>query len=254
MMRGWWLGLGACVFGAGAAVVAIACDEASSHPFGGRLYEDSRGCLDDGTEIDVVDGTDPGSACDPKCVVTPPDPDSGVLSVYVSTMCPPFPEGYDVSGEDPRCQEAVLAYQENLTCLIDGGIANVPDAGEGGVSHAGCATSTLPLVCLPSPDSDPCPQSRASFTIGTACVDALHVYEETCGAYDTVFVFGTGTATVLYYEGASGNLVAVAKQDTSSSSALSCTAGPNGFVLPECPPLGADLCAAADAGGDAAPE
>jgi hypothetical protein len=241
------VGIGVALVAAG---IAIACDDtASSHAFAGRAYEDSRGCLDPGTEIDVVDGPDPGSACAPKCLVSPADPDGGMLTLYISTMCAPFPLGYDTSGKDPRCSDALAAYAQNVTCLADGGIANELDGSRVDAAPAtGCASQTLPLTCLPPPDPDPCPQTRASFSLTGAC-QSLRVYEETCGAYDALFLFGVGSATVLYFEGATGALVAVAKQDTQTS-VVTCTNGPAGFVLPTCPSFGAESCQT-DGGADA---
>ncbi len=128
----------------GALLAAEACDDSvRSHVFSGRQYEDARDCLDDPSSIDVVDGPEPG-ACDPKCIVAPPDPDSGIATLYISTMCPPLPPApFDTTGTDPRCSYALLLYNQNVTCLSDGGIANpldaaiLLDAGPGADADAG---------------------------------------------------------------------------------------------------------------------
>jgi hypothetical protein len=49
---------------------------------------------------------------------TTPD---GTRTVYVSTMCAPYPFGFDTSGGDPRCATALAAFDRNDTCLADGG-------------------------------------------------------------------------------------------------------------------------------------
>jgi hypothetical protein len=98
--------------------------------------EEARGCLDDMSSIDVVAGEQPG-ACDPKCIVSPPEPDGGETTVYVSTMCPPLPAApYDSSGSDARCARALALYQANVTCLADGGITGVVTAGDAAVADA----------------------------------------------------------------------------------------------------------------------
>jgi hypothetical protein len=116
---------------AGATVVALAlalvaaCDDSNtrSHVYAGRQLEDARGCLDPTSSIDVVEGPEPPSTCSPTCIVSPPDFDSGLTTVYVSTMCPPLPAApFDTTGSDPRCSTALAAYQANTTCLSDGGV------------------------------------------------------------------------------------------------------------------------------------
>jgi hypothetical protein len=118
----------AVAVGALGASGALGCndDNTRSHVYAGRKFEDARGCLDTTTSVDVVDGPDRGSTCDPMCIVSAPDYDSGVRSVFVSTMCPPLPAApFDTTQSDPRCPTAIAAYKTNLTCFDDGG-AGVP--------------------------------------------------------------------------------------------------------------------------------
>jgi hypothetical protein len=110
------------------AVILACSDTERAHVFAGRLYESDRGCLDSVAGIDVVDGPVPASSCFSQCLVSPPDADSGLRTVYVSTMCAPFPPAFDTSGSDPRCADALDAYARNTSCLTDGGISNLPDA------------------------------------------------------------------------------------------------------------------------------
>ncbi len=101
-----------------AAVLALACGE-NTHVYAGRLYVESRDCLGTTSSIEVVEG-DPAGTCTPRCLVQRTTPDGG-RSVYVSTMCAPYPFGFDTDGADPRCASALAALGRNDTCLVDGG-------------------------------------------------------------------------------------------------------------------------------------
>jgi hypothetical protein len=118
---------------AGLAAGAACDDGAASHIYVGREYEQGRGCLDPPTSLDVVSGADAPPGCAPKCILSLPD-DSGTSILYVSAMCPPYPEfPYELdAGSDPRCSLALALYASDVTCL-DGGVeGGLPDAGDGG--------------------------------------------------------------------------------------------------------------------------
>ena len=129
--------IAAAVLGAaiGTTSLAACSGDERAHVFSGRLYEVDRGCLDTVSSLDVVDGPLPTTPCAPICFVAAPDEDSGFRQVYVSTMCAPFPPAFDGTGVDPRCAPALDAYTRNTTCLDDGGISNLPDAGDAGDAH-----------------------------------------------------------------------------------------------------------------------
>jgi hypothetical protein len=99
-------------------LVAMACGD-PSHVYAGRRFVDDRGCIDPTTSLDVVTGDVPKQACAPTCL-TQPHPDGG-RTVYVSTMCAPYPFGFDATGADPVCASALAASARNDTCLEDGG-------------------------------------------------------------------------------------------------------------------------------------
>ena len=90
-----------------------ACDESSSHVYLGRLYLTDRKCLGTTSSVDVVSGDTTGT-CAPVCLVK----DS---TVYVGTSCAPYPPGYDSSGVQSICAEALAANGRDDTCLADGG-------------------------------------------------------------------------------------------------------------------------------------
>jgi hypothetical protein len=116
-----------------ACIVHISCGT-SSHLYTGRFFSESRGCLGTESSIDVVEDETPGS-CAPVCLVRAKDPNAdGGRSVYVSTMCSPYPKGFDTSGADPACARALDALSRNDTCLSDGGSTHPApsDAGAGG--------------------------------------------------------------------------------------------------------------------------
>ena len=112
------------------AIVWLAgCNDSASHIFAGRLYEAARGCVDPTTSIDVVEGPSPTAPCERACFVAPADGDVG--ATYVSTMCAPFPRGFDTSGSGAQCAAALTAYDRADTCLADGGSLHPPLADAG---------------------------------------------------------------------------------------------------------------------------
>jgi hypothetical protein len=127
MLRG--LALAATGLAGIACILHVAaCDDPVSHIFVGRFYVDGRDCLGTNATIDVVEGADPGD-CAPVCLVKPDD--DGGRSVYVSTMCAPYPPFYDAGGGDPGCPRALAALARGDTCLADGGSTQPPPADAG---------------------------------------------------------------------------------------------------------------------------
>jgi hypothetical protein len=92
-----------------------ACGE-SSHVYEARLYDEARRCLATTSSVDVVTGDRPGT-CAPTCFVQPLR--DGGRSIYVSTMCGPYPFGFRVTTEPP-CDEAIAALSRDDTCKADG--------------------------------------------------------------------------------------------------------------------------------------
>ena len=109
-----------------------ACGE-TTHVYTGRLYVEDRGCLGTPSSIEVVEG-DPAGTCAPTCLVQRTTPD-GKRPVYVSTMCAPFPFGFDTDGTDPRCAAALAALERDDTCHLDGG-SSAPPPGDAGAESA----------------------------------------------------------------------------------------------------------------------
>ena len=97
----------------------VACGE-TTHVYSGRLYVDERDCLATTSSIEVVEGDPTTTTCSPTCLVQRTTPD-GKRPVYISTMCPPIPFGFDNDGADPRCAAAFAALNRNDTCFSDGG-------------------------------------------------------------------------------------------------------------------------------------
>jgi hypothetical protein len=111
-----------------ALLSAVACDSAAAFIYTGRLYNASRDCLEDTRALDVLGGNEPASTCN---VCLTQQSDAGT-TVYVASMCAPFPPAYAVRGEeDALCKQALAAKARNSACLADGGASNpvVPDAG-----------------------------------------------------------------------------------------------------------------------------
>lgn len=96
-----------------------ACGE-TTHVYSGRLYVEQRDCVATKSSIEVTSGDPAPESCAPTCLVQRTTPD-GTRPVYVSTMCPPIPFGFDTDGADPRCAAALAAFARNDTCFADGG-------------------------------------------------------------------------------------------------------------------------------------
>ncbi|MEO6420729.1 MAG: hypothetical protein ABIP39_15055 [Polyangiaceae bacterium] len=97
-----------------------ACDNETTHFFLGQHFDSTRGCLDPEGSIAQVDGPVPEQACPATCVVGPSGLNGNASSVYVSTMCGPYPAFADTSGDPAGCTEALAALDRGDTCLIDG--------------------------------------------------------------------------------------------------------------------------------------
>jgi hypothetical protein len=114
------------LFGLGVGLAMIAaygmasCGD-PSHVFEGRYFLEGRGCLGTTSSVDVVEGERPGN-CGPICLAHAHT--DGGRSIYVATMCAPYPFGFDTSGSDPACPAALAALERNDTCLLDGGSSN----------------------------------------------------------------------------------------------------------------------------------
>ena len=100
-------------------VLLVACGT-TSHVYEGQAYVEGRDCLGTVSSVEVADGDPAATNCQPTCLVQHTSPDGGT-PVYVSTMCPPFPYGFDTNGSDPRCAPALAAFARRDTCLADGG-------------------------------------------------------------------------------------------------------------------------------------
>jgi hypothetical protein len=102
------------------SLIAACGPEGGTHVYLGRLYVQDRDCVATTSSMDVVEGEPAPETCAPTCFVQRTDPARG-KPVYVSTMCPPLPFGFDTDGQDARCPAALAAFARNDTCLADGG-------------------------------------------------------------------------------------------------------------------------------------
>ncbi len=98
-------------------LAALSCD-GGAHVYQGRLFLEERQCLGTTSSLDVVSG-EPTGDCGPRCLVQPGR--DGGRAIYVATMCPPLPYGFDASGSDPACPAALAALARGDTCFVDGG-------------------------------------------------------------------------------------------------------------------------------------
>jgi hypothetical protein len=98
-----------------------ACGVDGTHIYRGRLFVEARNCLGTTSSVDVVEGDEPptGTECAPACLAQRRA--EGGRTIYVSTMCGPYPFDFDTSGSDPACGAALAALGRDDTCLSDGG-------------------------------------------------------------------------------------------------------------------------------------
>ena len=118
------------------AVLAVAsCDEPNVHILTGQLYEPLYGCIDGSKGVDVVQGPSTGDSCDPQCLTITA---GSQTSVYVTTVCPPFPGDYTVEAEDAATGDADPCFSAFALYNLDGGLCPtiLPEAG-GGETGAG---------------------------------------------------------------------------------------------------------------------
>lgn len=112
-------------------VMIAACSDNRSHIYAGRLFDPVRNCLGTASTIDVVDGANPGMACERKCIAMLAPTDGGPRQIYVSSVCPPYPTFSDTTGTASGCDRALSASERSDICENDGGSSNppTPDAG-----------------------------------------------------------------------------------------------------------------------------
>jgi hypothetical protein len=111
------------------AVLAVAsCDEPGVHILTGQLYEPLYGCIDTSKSVDVVQGPSTGDSCDPQCLTITA---ASQTSVYVTTMCPPFPGDYTVEAQDAATGDADPCVSAFALYNLDGGLcpAILPEGG-----------------------------------------------------------------------------------------------------------------------------
>jgi hypothetical protein len=142
-----------------AFLLAAACDEPNVHILTALVYEPAGACVTASQGVDVVNGPSTGDNCNPTCLTIA---SSGTTSVYVTTICPPFPLDYAVEAEDAAtdagdpCIGAFAAYAD----FLDSGVNCPPitddggdEAGEGGmVGDAGADGGTDAAGDAPATD------------------------------------------------------------------------------------------------------
>ncbi len=98
---------------------AVACDnDPESHVYLAAPYEAAGDCFGWSVSLAQVDTPSGDLDCAPTCLV--PANGGGSEGIYVSTMCGPFPGGYDTSQTDPGCQSALAAWPAEQSALAAG--------------------------------------------------------------------------------------------------------------------------------------
>jgi hypothetical protein len=109
---------------AAAGAATAACDNESVHVYSAQLFVAAEGCLQPSTGLDLLSGPATGDNCAPACLTAPT---ADGEAVYVSTVCPPYPQGVTVEAAnaavdagDP-CVAALGALAARATCSEDAG-------------------------------------------------------------------------------------------------------------------------------------
>ena len=114
-----------------AVLVVASCDEPNVHILTGQLYDPAGACVGQSDGVDVVQGPSTGDSCNPSCLTVT---SGSTTSVYVTTVCPPFPQDYTVEAEDAAaeagdpCPGAFAA----LAIYDDSGVICAPTVDEAG--------------------------------------------------------------------------------------------------------------------------
>lgn len=137
-----------------AATLAIsACEEHTVYIYTAAKYDEEADCVEPYSSIEQVPGEGASAKCSPRCMMVEGD-------LYVSTVCPPLPDGVDeVPADAGTCIAAVRALQrDGGTCAAgssSGGTA-AEDAGgdDAGERDAG-STKNTPDAAEPIKDAGP---------------------------------------------------------------------------------------------------
>jgi hypothetical protein len=128
-----------------ATVAFAACNDTNVHIFSARPFDQTRMCVDAPVSIDVINGGSTSSNCSPECLTATVE--GGPPVVFVSTQCPPFPEGYTTEAESEgtagdACHQAFKAFAgfeaDGGLCppIADAGADAAPDAVADAVADA----------------------------------------------------------------------------------------------------------------------
>lgn len=108
-----------------AVIVAFACGYAcdsspESHVYVAALYYPATDCFGPSESLAYIDTPDGDLDCAPTCIVLHTPSNGGPDEVYVSTMCGPYPQNYDISQTDTECAAALAAWPAEQTALANG--------------------------------------------------------------------------------------------------------------------------------------
>ncbi len=121
---------------AGGAAVVSACDDGNVYIYSAARYDEAADCIQPYESIDLLPGEGASARCSPRCLQI-----EG--AIYVSTVCPPLPEGVELLPPDSAvCVAAFRSYgRDGGTCAEPVGDAETSsdggDEGDGGDSPDG---------------------------------------------------------------------------------------------------------------------
>ncbi len=105
------------------SIAVVGCDEFGPRVYTAQPFQPDLGCLDAYVPIGLVRAQEVGAECEPVCLRLGE-------SLYVSTVCPPYPTEVNIEPPDAaECAAALTALADETSCE-DGGDAGaeLPEA------------------------------------------------------------------------------------------------------------------------------
>jgi hypothetical protein len=97
------------------------CDEPGPRIYTAMAYEPGGMCLDNYAPLGRVESVDLAGTCSPVCL------SDGAGQLYVSTVCPPYPDGFTpVDIRSAGCASALAALDAGTSC---GAASPAPEGG-----------------------------------------------------------------------------------------------------------------------------
>lgn len=112
---------------AGGATIVSACEDGNVYIYSAARYDDAADCMQPYQSIDSLRGEGASAKCSPRCLRIE-------AAIYVSTVCPPLPEGVELLPSDAaECVAALRAFgRDGGACAEPAGDGSTEPVDDGG--------------------------------------------------------------------------------------------------------------------------